>query len=140
MTAVSTTVHRILLALLAVTGVLVGSWAYFAPKHWYDTFPGLGLRWLPQLGPYNEHFVKDVGAFYLGLTVLSVCAFVYIANATLVRVAAGAWTVFNLLHLVFHVQMLHMYEPRDQVLNVIALSTVLLVSLALLLPQRAPTP
>lgn len=140
MTAVSTTVHRILLALLAVTGVVVGSWAYFAPKHWYDTFPGLGLRWLPQLGPYNEHFVKDVGAFYLGLTVLSVCAFVYIANATLVRVAAGAWTVFNLLHLVFHVQMLHMYEPRDQVLNVIALSTVLLVSLALLLPQRAPTP
>lgn len=140
MTPVSTTVHRILLALLAVTGVVVGSWAYFAPKHWYDTFPGLGLRWLPQLGPYNEHFVKDVGAFYLGVTVLSVCAFVYIANATLVRVAAGAWTVFNLLHLVFHVQMLHMYEPRDQVLNVIALSTVLLVSLALLLPQRAPTP
>lgn len=133
------TVHRILLAFLAVTGAVVGSWAYFAPQHWYDTFPGQGLRWLPQLGPYNEHFVKDVGAFYLGLTVLSVCALVYIANVTLVRVAAGAWTVFNLLHLIFHVQMLHMYEPRDQVLNVIALSTVLLVSLALLLPQRAPT-
>lgn len=73
---------------------------------------------------------------FLGLTLLSILTIVHIANTTLVRVSAGAWTVFNLLHLIFHLQMLHMYEPRDQVLNVIALSSILLASLALLLPQR----
>lgn len=132
------TVQRVLLAILAVSGIVVGPWAYFAPRHWYDTFPGMGLSWLPQLGPFNEHFVKDVGAFYLGLTVLSVVTFVHITNVTLVRVAAATWTVFNLLHFIFHMQMLHMYEPRDQVLNAIVLSAVLLISAALFIPARRP--
>lgn len=132
----SSTVHRALLGILAFTGVGTGGWAYFAPHHWYDTFPGLGLSWLPQLGPYNEHFVRDVGAFFLGLAVLSVLTLIYVANTTLVRVSASAWAVFNLLHLILHLQMLHHYSPRDQVLNVVALSTLLLISLALLVPQR----
>jgi len=50
----------------------VGAWALFAPVSWYDSFPGLGLRWLPVLGPYNEHLARDVGAFFLALTALSV--------------------------------------------------------------------
>ena len=132
----SSTVHRVLLGFLALTGVGTGGWAYFAPHHWYDTFPGLGLSWLPQLGPYNEHFVRDVGSFFLGLAVLSALTLVYVANTTLVRVSASAWAVFNLLHLILHLQMLHHYSPRDQVLNVIVLSTLLLVSLALFVPQR----
>ena len=45
-----------------------------APRHWFATFPGLGLSWLPQLGPYNGHFARDVGAFFLGLTVLGLRA------------------------------------------------------------------
>ncbi|WNG89525.1 hypothetical protein C6A87_010390 [Mycobacterium sp. ITM-2016-00317] len=130
------TPHRVLLCFLALTGAVTGGWAYFAPVHWYDTFPGLGMSWLPQLGPYNEHFAKDVGAFFLGLTVLSVLAFICVANTTLVRVTAGTWAVFNLLHLILHLQMLHHYSPRDQVLNVVALSALLLASLALFIPFR----
>jgi hypothetical protein len=99
---VNPTLQRLLLGYLALTGGVTGVWAYAAPRHWYDTFPGLGMSWLPPLGPYNEHFVKDVGAFYLGLTALSVLATVYVANATLVKVAACAWTVFNALHLILH--------------------------------------
>ncbi|MDA2893080.1 hypothetical protein PDG61_19315 [Mycolicibacterium sp. BiH015] len=136
MTAVSTTLHRVLLGFLTLVALVTGVWAYFAPRHWYDTFPGLGLRWLPQLGPYNEHFVRDVGAFFLGLTVLSVATFVYVANTTLVRVSAGAWSMFNLLHLILHLQMLHHYSPRDQVLNVVTLSALLIASLALFVPVR----
>jgi hypothetical protein len=130
------TLHRALLGLLAATGVVVGGWAYAAPRHWYDTFPGMGLSWLPQLGPYNEHFVKDVGAMYLALALLSVFAAVHLTNTTLLRVTAGAWTVFNLLHFIFHMQMLHMYDPRDQILNAIALSAVLVASVVLFLPIR----
>ena len=43
----------VLLGILALTGTVTGAWAYFAPRHWYDTFPGMGMSWLPQLGPYN---------------------------------------------------------------------------------------
>jgi hypothetical protein len=137
---VNTTLQRLLLGYLALTGGVTGVWAYAAPRHWYDTFPGLGLRWLPPLGPYNEHFAMDVGAFYLGLTVLSVLTIVCIANTTLVKVAACAWTMFNALHLILHLQMLHMYTPRDQVLNVIVLSSVLLASLVLFVPRRHRSP
>lgn len=131
-----TTLQRICLGFLALTGAVTGAWAYFGSRQWYDTFPGLGMSWLPQLGPYNEHFIRDVGAFFLALTVLSVLTLVHVANTTLVRVSASTWAVFNALHLVLHLQMLHHYSPRDQVLNVVALSTLLLVSLALFLPVR----
>jgi hypothetical protein len=132
------TLHRGLLALLTFTGFVVGLWAYAAPGHWYDTFPGMGMSWIPQLGPYNEHFIKDVGAFFLALALLSVFALIHITNVTLVRVTAGTWTVFNLLHFVFHMQMLHMYEPRDQVLNGISLFALLVASVALFVPVRHP--
>jgi hypothetical protein len=129
-------VQRILLFVLSFFGLVTGVWAYFFPRHWYDTFPGLGLSWLPQLGPFNEHFATDTGAMFLGLATLSIAAFIRSTNTTLVRVAGAAWTVFNLLHWIFHMRMLHMYEPRDQILNAILLSAILIVSALLLLPTR----
>jgi len=127
-------VHRVLLGCLSLTAVFVGGWAYFAPAHFHDYFPGFGMRWLPVFGPFNEHLVKDVGAMYLGLAVLSVMALIFVRNRTLVIVAAGAWTMFNLLHLVYHVQMLHMLGPRDQVVSMVALWGVLLASVGLFIP------
>jgi hypothetical protein len=132
-------VQRILLAVLSFFGLMTGVWAYFFPRHWYDTFPGMGLSWLPQLGPFNEHFATDTGAMFLGLATLSIAAFIGSTNTTLVRVAGAAWTVFNLLHWIFHMRMLHMYEPRDQVLNAITLSAILVVSALLLLPPPRAT-
>ena len=132
-------VQRILLVVLSLFGLVTGVWAYFFPRHWYDTFPGMGLSWLPQLGPFNEHFATDTGAMFMGLVTLSIAAFIWSTNITLVRVAGAAWTVFNLLHWIFHMRMLHMYEPRDQILNAITLSAILVVSALLLLPTRRAT-
>lgn len=134
----NTAIHRGLLGFLTLTGAGVGLWAYAAPRNWYDTFPGMGLSWLPQLGPYNEHFVKDVGAMFLGLGLLSVLTLIHIANTTLVKVTAGTWTLFSLLHFIYHMQMLGMYSPRDQVLNVIVLTVILLASALLFIPVRQP--
>jgi hypothetical protein len=53
------------------------------PLHWFNNFPGLGMQWLPVLGPYNEHFAKDVGAAYLALASLSVCALIYLGHRAL---------------------------------------------------------
>lgn len=130
------TFNRGLLSGLAVVAAITGVWAYFAPRSWYDGFPGLGLSWLPQLGPYNEHFCKDVGAMFLALLVLSVAAICCIDNQAVVRIAAGAWLTFNALHWWFHMTMLHMYSTRDAVLNVILLSLLVIMAATLLIPRR----
>ncbi|MGV0626019.1 hypothetical protein [Mycolicibacter minnesotensis] len=129
-------VHRIALIALTTMGVVVGGWAYFAPLHWYDTFPGMGMRWLPVLGPYNEHFVKDVGSMYLALAVLGALAWHYLGNRAVVVITAVSWSVFNALHLIYHLGMLHMYGPRDAILNVAGLGLALVASLVLLVPAR----
>ena len=129
--------YRGCLLVLTLSGALVGGWAYFAPLNWYNTFPGMGMSWLPVFGPYNEHLIKDVGSMYLALTALSALTLVYLSNRTLRIVAALSWTIFNALHLIYHLQMLHMYGARDAILNVIALGGVLLCSVALGLPARS---
>ncbi|MEB3031726.1 hypothetical protein KV113_09155 [Mycolicibacter sp. MYC340] len=131
-------VHRLCLILLTIVGLSLGVWAYFAPLNWYSTFPGMGMSWLPVLGPYNEHFVKDVGAMFFALGALSALAVYYLANRPVVVITAVSWSIFNALHLIYHIPMLHMYGPRDLVLNAISLSLILVVSLALLVPARSP--
>lgn len=127
-------IQRVCLNVLALSGFAVGLWAYFSPLHWYNTFPGFGMQWLPVLGPYNEHLVKDVGGMYLALATLAVWTLFRLNNRTLVLVTAVSWSVFNLLHLIFHAGMLHMYGTRDAVLNMVALGAVLLCSAALAIP------
>ncbi|MFD8422062.1 hypothetical protein [Streptomyces sp. NPDC059466] len=125
------------LGLLAVTGLYTGVWAYFAPKGWYADFPGFGLSWLPQLGPYNEHLAKDTGAMFLALALLTAVTLRQVRNDRLVRTTGAVWLVFDALHFGYHVQHLDMYGTRDQVLNVVTLSALLLVS-ALLVTPAAP--
>lgn len=132
----SRVVHRGCLIVLTVMGLGVGGWAYVAPLNWYSTFPGLGMRWLPPLGPYNEHFVKDVGGMYLALAALSALAVYYLSNRAVVVITAISWSIFNALHLIYHIGMLHMYGPRDAALNAVSLSLALVASLLLLVPAR----
>lgn len=132
----NSSIQRVCLAVLAVTGAYVGVWAYFAPMHWYGTFPGFGMQWLPVLGPYNEHFAKDVGALYLALTTLSAVTFFHVGNRTLVLVTSVSYSMFNLLHLIYHVPMLHMYDTRNAALNAVSLALVLLCSAVLVVPDR----
>ena len=59
------TVSRVILALLAITSVQLGLWATFAPRSFYEDFPGGGRNWVAVDGPYNEHLVRDFGALNL---------------------------------------------------------------------------
>ncbi|MCR3750082.1 hypothetical protein [Lentzea californiensis] len=130
---------RISLAFIAVTSAYVGIFAYFAPRTWFDTFPGFGLRWLPQLGPYNEHFAKDVGAAYLAFTALSLMALAHTRKQAVVPLAGAALLVFNTLHFVYHLTMLHMYAPLDRALNVVLLGLLVVMSVILVIPAGAVT-
>jgi hypothetical protein len=133
-------IDRACLGVLTFASVLPGAWAYFAPRFFYDAFPGLGLSWLPRLGPYNEHFVKDVGAMFLALAVLSAVALRHADDGRSSRMAGAVWLVFNVLHFGYHVTMLHMYEPLDQVLNVIVLGALIVVSVPLVVQPRRGGP
>ena len=133
---VTAAVRRMILVVLAISTAALGIWAYFVPHSWYVTFPGGGQHWLPPLGPYNEHFVKDIGAMFLALTVLSCAGLVYVKNEAVVRTVAAVALAFGVLHLIYHVQMLHMYDTQDKVLNLVALVTPVLLAASLFVSVR----
>jgi hypothetical protein len=122
---------------LALEAAFVGGWAAFAPQSWFQSFPGFGRHWLPVLGSYNEHLARDVGTLYLGLMVLSLGAAFRVGDDYLVRLTAASWTVFNALHLIYHLDHLSMYTGVDWWGNLISLAFNLLVGMMLLLPTRA---
>lgn len=129
----SARLRQVLLTILALSAAEVGVWAELAPHNWYTTFPGLGMHWLRVLGPYNQHLSRDVGGLYLALLVLSLGALRRAKDPYLVRLTGGAWVVFSLPHLIFHLAQLGMYGARHQVLNVATLGGTLLIAVALLL-------
>jgi hypothetical protein len=133
----SINLRRALLGILAFVGLYTGGWAYFAPEHWYANFPGFGFSWLPQLGPYNMHLAKDDGAMFLALAVLSLFTLRHARNAQIVMITACAWLVFNVLHLIYHLQHLHVYGTTDKILNVVLLGFLLLITVGLLMPVEA---
>ena len=125
------TVRRILLAALAIVAVEIGLWATFAPQSWYDRFPGGGRDWVAVDGPYNEHLVRDVGALYLALAVVTIAALVPL-RPVLVRVAALAWLVSGIPHLVYHARHLDPYGTSDKIGNIVSLSLGVVTPIVLL--------
>ena len=78
-----------------LTFSLNGLFMLVLPEIWFNTIPGVTAT-----GPFNDHFVRDVGAAYL------VCG---LAFAWLMRAPARAWPaavggcLFLLLHGAIHV-------------------------------------
>lgn len=121
---------------LAVSAAVVGVWAAAFPLSFHTDFPAPGRHWVSTLGPYNEHLVRDVGALYLALLVLSVWAWRR-PTPEAMRVTGGAWLVFNSIHFLWHMLHLDMFPTIDRVGNAIALGGVLALSIVVLLPERA---
>ncbi|HEX6310234.1 MAG TPA: hypothetical protein VF152_01245 [Acidimicrobiia bacterium] len=129
---------RIVLVLLAAQGAVVGLWATFAPRSFYDDFPGGGRTWVAADGPFNEHLVRDVGSLYLAITVITVAAAILLVRS-LVVIAGLGWLVQAVPHLVYHLRHLELYDPGDQVANVTGLVLVaVLAAVALVLGAKMP--
>jgi len=124
-------VLRILLVFMAVPSVLIGLWAGFAPRGFYDDFPGGGHSWIAPDGPFNEHLVRDVGLLNLALAVVTIAAAVWLTRP-LVRATACAWLVYSVPHLVYHVVHRGALEPSDQVSSLAGLAIVPVLALAVL--------
>jgi uncharacterized protein YjeT (DUF2065 family) len=76
--------------LSAVNGVFM----MMAPGAWYPIFPGV-----VQSGPFNAHFIRDIGAAFLVAGV----GFVWFANDSRARPAALAAAAFFALHALIHI-------------------------------------
>ncbi len=132
------TVLRIGLAVLAVPAVIIGVWAAFAPRSFYDDFPGLGRTWVAPDGPYNEHLVRDVGELNLALAVVTIVALV-VLGPVLVRAVLAGWLVYSVPHLAYHLRHMAPFGTDDQVSIGASLAIVPMVAVALLvLELRVP--
>ena len=122
---------RIGLAVLAITPALVGIWATFAPRSFYDDFPGGGHHWVSAVGAYDEHLVRDVGALYLGSLVLLVFAMRWL-DRRLVQAALVSYAVAALPHLIYHLTALDGFSTGDAVAEIAGLALNVALPLGLL--------
>jgi hypothetical protein len=107
-------VARIALALTAVPGFAIAVWILLAPFSFYEDFPGFGRVWIEPDGPYNEHLLRDYGAATLGLSLLALCAFVWVTRALVVTTGVALLGA-GLPHLAYHVAHTEPYESGDQI-------------------------
>jgi len=121
---------------LAASAAYTGGWAALAPRSFYDSFPGLGHRWVFLLGSYNEHLVRDVGGLYLALLTISGWAALR-PRAETFRLVGLAWEAFSVPHLAFHAAHLNTYAVADRVANVLALGGTVVLAALLLVPERS---
>ena len=125
---------RACLIYLALTGVVVGIWAFGFPASFYASFPGLGRTWVSMDGPFNEHLVRDAGAAYLMIGALASLGLWRPARTPPFTVGF-ATLFFNLPHFAYHMTHLGMYGPTDQALNVVALLSAVVCSAWLMTPR-----
>jgi nucleoside-diphosphate-sugar epimerase len=119
------------LVVLALGSLFVGAWALASPLSFHASFPGFGHVWVAPDGPFNEHLIRDVGAFELALALVALAA---VASMTLalVRTAALAHLVAGVPHLAYHATHLHPFAGADQVAIVVSLAVPVAVAAALL--------
>jgi hypothetical protein len=113
-----------------------GLWARIAPRHFFDTFPGLGRHWTAGYPPYNEHLVTDLGATFLTLALLTGVAAAVDDRRVRWVVLAGVFC-FNLLHLTFHAGHAGGLAGLDFAASVVALGFGVLGPVLLWLLDRA---
>jgi 2-alkyl-3-oxoalkanoate reductase len=115
---------------LALTGFLVGFWAQFAPRSFYDAFPGGGFAWVSLDGPFNEHLVRDVGGLNLALALFAVISLgkprVWASVFGLVSL------VYQLPHVIYHVWHINSIPTTlEQILQTLTLTLAVLIAAGL---------
>jgi hypothetical protein len=125
------------LAIIAISPAWVGIWAAAAPRSFYDDFPGTS-SWVAPLGPYDEHLVRDIGAFQLGLLAVVLFALVTLERRV-VQAALVASIVAGLPHLIYHLTATGALSTADNVLSLIGLALPVVIAL-ILLPRTRSDP
>jgi hypothetical protein len=115
---------------LTFVEVAVGLVATLAPRAFYDYVP-----WVDLMPPYSEHLMRDYGAMNLSLALVFVVA-VATMDRRAVRVALGAYLLFAIPHLIFHVTHLEHFTTAASVGQTTTLAIALLPAALLILTGR----
>lgn len=122
-------VERVSLGLIAVFMLPAGVQAAVAPRSFFADFP-LGRSWISHQGDaYNEHLVRDVGALFLAMVIVTAWTAWRRGPA---RPVAVAWLVQGVLHLVFHASHLEGYDSVDKIGLIGSLAVVPALALVVL--------
>lgn len=87
---------RLTFWILGLMNMANGVWMLLAPAHWYAHLPAA----VPDTGPFNAHFVRDIGAAF---TTIGVAFCVAAQRPAYRRAALAGATGFFVLHAVVHV-------------------------------------
>lgn len=120
---------------MVLQAAVVGVWALFAPRSFFSDFPVFGGAWVSAFPPYNEHLVRDLGGLNLGFALLFFAGASSL-DVTLVRTSLGAWLLYAVPHLYFHITNLEGLSTSEQVFQTIALAALVVVPIALLVATR----
>lgn len=86
----------IALAIFAFSNLANGLWMLIDPVHWYYNLPAA----VPDFGPLNEHFVRDIGCIFF---ILGVALAVGAYRPRWRLAACGLNAAFYLMHALVHV-------------------------------------
>jgi nucleoside-diphosphate-sugar epimerase len=121
---------------IALITLGAGVWQQFAPRSFYDAFPGLGRHWVSVDGPFNEHLLRDLGGANLALGVIAVYAIAR-PSVGLVRALAAALLVSQVPHFLYHLAHLGaLATPLDRALQTAALTLTLAVPVLILVGSK----
>ncbi len=126
---------RIALGYLTLVSLEVGVWAQFAPRSFYDIFPGLGRAWVRIDGPFNEHLVRDVGGLNLAISAVMIAAFITLSRP-LIIVASVATLLYGVPHLVYHIANTDGLASGDVIVSIGGLALFVAVPIALIVVSR----
>lgn len=119
--ASATRTARVCLGAIGLFMLLAGVQAAFAPRSFFEDFPG-GRGWIAaEGGSYDEHLVRDVGVLFLALIIVTVWA--AWRGEFLVPVAV-AWLVQGVGHLAYHIGHLDGLDGVDRVGLVMSLVVI----------------
>ena len=107
--------------------VVVGLVATLAPRAFYDDVP-----WVNLVPPFSEHLMRDYGAMNLSLALVFVVAAITM-DRRMVRTALGAYLLFAIPHLIFHLTHLEHFTMAAAVGQTIALTIAALLPFGLLM-------
>ena len=128
-------VERVALGVIAVSMLPAALQAAFTPQSFFNDFP-LGRSWIAHRGDaYNEHLVRDVGALFIALIVVT--GWTVFRNQSS-RGVATAWLVQGVLHLTFHARHLDGYGTADKIGLIGSLVFVPVLALVALWAGRLP--
>lgn len=114
------TARLVSVVILVVTDLVVGVWAGFLTRSFYDDFPGNGRVWVAVDGPFNEHLTRDVGTLYLGLAAIGIVA-LFSRSGILTGAFGLGSLVFSLPHFVYHLRHTDLLSTTDNILSLTGL-------------------